>query len=426
MKKIFLSTMIAMALATGASAGPAKMSIAVLELDANGVAGSEARALTDRLRAGLFTVGKFDVMEREKMAALLSERKLTAAGVDSMKSIIEIGRTISVNGMVSGSIGRLGNKYLLNVRLVDVETGMILATATEECRCPLEDLPAAMDKVAQLLAGRENQVEFIVQYYDRSNTAKGNFYIKSEPAGATVYLNDKMIRNVVTPLTIEDLPSGNYTVKAEKEKYAKSIDVTLRINEFKRIDLVMEKKQGKLSVSAGVPQADVYLSGQFMGKTPLTVNAVDLGTYTLQVKKEGYLEFTKQVEISDIEEARLEVNFVKPGPLKVMSTPMEAEVWLDNEYKGATPMVLTGLSLETHCLELRREGYAAFRDTITLVSDQETKVEPTLVLLKVTRPAVAKNEPPEGVGNKFDKSLKWITIGGATVFAVIVGLVLAR
>ena len=426
MERILLSAMIALALAAGAYAGPEKMSIAVLELDASGVAGSEARALTDRLRDGLFTTGKFDVMGRETMDTLLNKRKPAAVGADSMKSVIEIGRTISVNGMVSGSIGRLGSNYLLNVRLVDVETGMILAAAAEECRCPLEDLPAAMDKVAQRLCGRENQAESVVRYYNRDSRNRGNFYIKSEPAGATVYLNNKMIRNVVTPLTIEDLPGGNYSVRAEKEKFAKTSDVPLSTNEFKKIDLVLEKKQGKLNVSASIPQADVYLGGQFMGKTPLTINTVDVGAYSLQVKKEGYLEFVKQVEVSDIEEARVEADLVKPGPLKVMSTPMEAEVWLDNEYKGATPMVLTGLPLETHCLELRKEGYAPFRDTLTIVSDQETKVEPTLVLLKAPRPAAEKNVPPEGVGNKFDKSLKWITIGGAAVFALILGLVAGR
>jgi len=426
MKKYCVSMMTAMVLAVYVFAEPDKMSIAVLELDANGVADNEARALTDRLRIELFTIGKFDVMEREKMDAILSEQKLTAAGIDSMKSIIEIGRIISVNGIVSGSIGKLGAKYLLNVRLVDVETSMILATATEECSCPLEDLTTAMDKVAQRLAGVEKRAEFTIQYYDRNNIARGNFYIKSDPAGATVYINDKMIRNVVTPLTIEDLPSGNYKIKAEKEKYTRSLDVSLRTNEFRKIDLVLEKKQGKLAVTANVPQSDVYLNGQFLGKTPLTADALDLGAYTLRVKKAGYFEFTKQVDISDLEETRLEVKLIKPGPLKVLSMPMEAEIWIDHEYKGATPMVLSDLSLETHLLELRKDGYAVYSDTITFTSDQETKVEPTLTPRAVARPDSTRDGQPAGIGNKFDKTLRWITIAGATAFAVIVGLVLGR
>jgi TolB-like protein len=257
MKKYPLSMMIVMAFVIYVFAEPARMSIAVLELDANGVARNEARALTDRLRAELFTIGKFDVMERDKMVAILSEQQLLAAGIDSARSVIEIGRIIRVNGIVSGSIGKLGSKYLLNARLVDVETSMILATATEECACPPEELITAVDKVAQRLAGVEKRAEFTIRYYDKSAVARGNFYIKSVPAGATVYINDKMIRNVVTPLTIEDLPVGNYKITAEKEKYSKSLDVSLQNNEFRKIDLVMEKKQGSLDISANIPQSDV-------------------------------------------------------------------------------------------------------------------------------------------------------------------------
>jgi hypothetical protein len=275
-------------------------------------------------------------------------------------------------------------------------------------------------------AAGEDRAGSTVSYSGKSGSGKGNFYIKSEPAGATVFLNGKMVRNVVTPLTIEDLPAGAYTIRAEKEKFARSVDAALRASEFRRIELVLEKKKGRLCVTTEPPQADVYLGGEFKGKTPLTLDAVDVGEYTLQVKKEGFLEYAKAVEISDVGETRLEAGLVKPGPLKVMSTPMEAEVWLDNVYKGATPMVLSGLSLETHCLELRKNGYAVFYDTLTLGSDRETKVEPTLVLLPVPRPAALAGGREEGVGNRLDRSFKWITVAGGVIFAVIAGVVLAR
>lgn len=57
-----------------------------------------------------------------------------------------------------------------------------------------------------------------------------------------------MIRNVVTPLIIEDLPSGNYRISAEKVDSAKSADVSLGTNEFRKITLILEKKQGRLTI----------------------------------------------------------------------------------------------------------------------------------------------------------------------------------
>jgi TolB-like protein len=424
MKKYLLIMMTVLAAAAYVFAGQAVMSIAVLDLDANGVAGNEARDATDRLRSELIAINKFEVMGRGRMDTLLAGRKEGDAA--SMKNLIETGRDLGVNGVVSGSIGRIKGGYLLSALLVDVETGMILATATEEFGSADGELAPVMNRAAQRLAGVEKRAEFTVSYYDKSNAAKGNFYIKSEPAGATVFLNGKMIRNVVTPLTIEDLPSGDYRISAEKVDSAKSADVSLRPNEFRKITLVLEKKQGRLSVGANVPQSDVYLNGQFLGKTPVTVNALDLGAYTLLVRKEGFIDFTKQIRISDLEQAAVEAELVRPGPLKVLSTPMEAEVWLDNEHKGATPMVLDNLPPGTHVLELRKEGYAVRTDTVEIVSDREVKVEPVLEPLKGPGHAAGLDKGQTGVGGGFDKTMKWLTIGGSAAFAVILGIVLAR
>jgi TolB-like protein len=417
MKNILRLSLAALAiLAAAAQAENTKMTVAVLQLDANGVAYGEARALTDRLRAELFAIGRFDVLEREKVDALIDEHKLRAAGYTA-DGLIELGRLISVDGIVSGSISRLGAKYLLNVRLVDVATGMILATAAEECSCPLEDLTAALDQVARRLTAVEKRAEFTIQYYDKNNAAKGNFYIKSVPSGATVYINDKMIRNVVTPLTIEDLPSGQYRIRAEKDNYARTMDVSLDINEFKKIDLALEKKQGSLVVNSSVPQSDVYVNGQFAGKTPLTRPVLEVGAYKVQVKKSGYIEAVREFQVADRQETRLDITLIKPGPLKVLSSPMEAEVVLDGETKGATPLVLVNLSPETHVLELRKDGYQVYRKAVVLTSDQETKVEPELDPLPGTLRDKKDAGPAAGAG--FDRAMKWITIGGGTVFAAM-------
>jgi TolB-like protein len=420
MVHIIIATLVA--LAAGVSAETNKMSIAVLQLDANGVAYGEARALTDRLRSELFGVGRFDVLERDKMDALLTEQKLQGSGYTASRGLIELGRLINVNGIVSGSIGKLGAKYLLNARLVDVETGMILATAAEECACPLEELTAVLNRVAQRLANVEPRAEFTIQYYDKSGTAKGNFYIKSAPSGATVYINDKMIRSVVTPLTIEDLPAGTYRIRAEKDNFARTTEAVLQVNEFKKIDLVLEKKQGRLEVNSTVPQSDVYLFGMFAGKTPLVIPAMEVGLYQLQVKKAGYIEVNQQVKITDALPVRVDAVLIKPGPLKVLSQPMEAEVWLDGEQKGATPLVLVNLSPEAHALELRKTGYTTYRESITLTSDQETKIEPKLNPLPGTVTAAVK-EKTTGVGSKFDNTMKWLTIGGGAAFAVVLTVI---
>ena len=86
MKKYLLIMMTVLAAAAYVFAGQAVMSIAVLDLDANGVAGNEARDATDRLRSELIAINKFEVMERGRMDTLLAGRKEGDAA--SMKNLI--------------------------------------------------------------------------------------------------------------------------------------------------------------------------------------------------------------------------------------------------------------------------------------------------------------------------------------------------
>jgi len=51
-----------------------KTSIAVLEMESNGVSQMESRALTDRLRVELFSLEKYTIVERDKMNEILDEQ----------------------------------------------------------------------------------------------------------------------------------------------------------------------------------------------------------------------------------------------------------------------------------------------------------------------------------------------------------------
>ncbi len=136
-----------------------KISIAVVDLEASGITFTEAKALTNRLRSELVNIGTFDVMERDKMSAILQEQGFQQTECVSTECIADVGKLIGVKHIVGGSIGKLGTKYLLNVQLINVETGKILATGTEECICPLEELTSAIDKIAIKLSSGEAKTD---------------------------------------------------------------------------------------------------------------------------------------------------------------------------------------------------------------------------------------------------------------------------
>ncbi len=139
---------------------PAQIPIAVLDLSAEGISGSEARTLTDRLRTELFNTGKYKVIEREMMDDILTEQGLQQSGCTSTECIVEVGRLIGVEQVVGGSIGKVGNVYSISARTISVETGQILRVATYDHTGELGDLLRfGMKNVALVLSNKRTQTD---------------------------------------------------------------------------------------------------------------------------------------------------------------------------------------------------------------------------------------------------------------------------
>jgi hypothetical protein len=63
------------------------------------------------------------------MDRVLKEQGFQASGLcDGNECAVEVGRVLGIDRMVVGSIGKIGSMYIINVRMVDVSTGEILAS----------------------------------------------------------------------------------------------------------------------------------------------------------------------------------------------------------------------------------------------------------------------------------------------------------
>lgn len=132
-----------------------KLSIAVMELDGNGVSESDLGGLSERLRAELFQTGAFDVIERSRMDDILKEQGFQQTGCTDAACAVEIGQLIGVRKIVVGSVSKVGSIYSVAIRMVDVGTGKVAKIASEDCDdCIIGNvLKVTMYNVARVLAG---------------------------------------------------------------------------------------------------------------------------------------------------------------------------------------------------------------------------------------------------------------------------------
>lgn len=180
-----------------------KINIAVLDLDGEGVTESEARIISSRLRTNLFNTNKFSVIERDAMDQILKEQGFQQSGCTTSECAVEVGKLLGVRLIVAGEIGKLTDLYALSIRLIDVESGKILRTATEDCECSIKEvLTESVKKVSEILSGEKVQE---VSYQENSLDAESKF---TRPFGFNI-----------TPFAAHDFSTNNQIVFSAKIQY---------------------------------------------------------------------------------------------------------------------------------------------------------------------------------------------------------------
>ena len=120
--------------------------------------------------------------------------------------------------------------------------------------------------------------------------------IASEPAKATVFIDDKYAG--VTPLTVQDLKPGHHFFKLTKRDHLPETKlVELLYAEEKLTFTLALKPKGTIAVTSEPAEADVYIDGEYEGKTPLEKADVDANPYSVRVEKEHFVPWETEIEV---------------------------------------------------------------------------------------------------------------------------------
>lgn len=130
-------------------------SIAILDFEGIGVSNQEALILTKRTGTYLVQLGHHQVIERGQMEQILLEQDFQLTGCTSDECAVEIGRLLGAQQMLAGSIGKFGTSYTIDMKIIDVETGRVLRTASYDSEGSINllltvGLPAAVRRIAGL------------------------------------------------------------------------------------------------------------------------------------------------------------------------------------------------------------------------------------------------------------------------------------
>jgi branched-chain amino acid transport system substrate-binding protein len=102
-----------------------KPRISILSLEGRNVNETDTLILTELISSSIIRTRHYQVIEAGQRDKILAEAKFSMTGLTE-ENQIEIGKLLAARKMIAGSISLLEEKYLLNIRILDVETGETL------------------------------------------------------------------------------------------------------------------------------------------------------------------------------------------------------------------------------------------------------------------------------------------------------------
>ncbi len=280
-----------------------------------GVTKADAASLADRFTEKLIGTGRFRVMERNEMDLILREQgfQQTGACLDN-ECLVEIGQLIAVQKIIAATVGKVGGMYSVSVKILDVKTGAIEKNVSEDCDCTIEELMTViMERLAKKLAGievGESSKKIEIKRGDAS------LFVKTEPEGARVYLNGKLMDGV-TPVTLSNLTAGKYNVKTTKGDLEAISKVTLEAHKVTKVNLSLSKKKTVLKISSNPSEAEVYIDGKPGIKkspdktTPAIFEGIKAGKYAITLFKVGYKDTSFFFDLQPNQSSDIIINMEK-------------------------------------------------------------------------------------------------------------------
>jgi hypothetical protein len=307
-----------------------------------------------------------------------------------------IGQTINIFATLSPS-AQTGN-----IQVVSSPGGATVTldrSRTETTPYTFMNIPVGSHEISVYLSGyntfytnvnvNRGQTAYINAVLNPS-VSTGNLQVSSNPSGAAVYV-DSIYRGV-TPTVVGNLYPGSHSVLLSRAGYRDwvgTVSIAGGSTTYLSPTLVLELQPtyATVSITSDPPGASVYGDGVYVGQTsashPLTFTDVIPGTHTLLISKQGYQDYTTTRTVVAGQNYNLDV-ILPPvpnpttGSISAVSSPSGAEVYLDNAFRGLTPVTLDSLNPGSYTVLLKLSGYSDWSATARVAAGQTTRLDATL------------------------------------------------
>jgi len=227
------------------------------------------------------------------------------------------------------------------------------------------------------------------------NPQSGSLSVSSTPKGAGLYVDG--IYQGETNQIVGGLAVGSHTVTlklAGYQTYTNTYVVNYAQTTYVSVTMtpVQNPTTGAMTVISSPSGAAVYVNGNYQGITtqgsdPLDVLDLTPGTYTVLLKKNGYQDYTTTAKVTAGQTTQVVATLQAGGgtsgtvSAEISSTPEGADVYINNLYKGVTPLAFQNVPVDTsqtYTIMIKLDGYNPYTTSGTVTPGQYIQINAAL------------------------------------------------
>ena len=205
-------------------------------------------------------------------------------------------------------------------------------------------------------------------------------YIEVDPGQATIEITGGFSVKLADRYLMRQ---GTYQVTVSYPRYYPfSVELIVSEEQNQMFSYALQRLPGHLNVTAASNTgAEIWIDGEFRGYSPAQVRNLTHGSHMLEIIADRYLPFSSEVIIEGLDQEQdFEAQLVPAwSDVSFTSSPPGAEVWVNEEAVGSTPLT-TDILQGDHAVRIKLAGFKAWTERLS-INPNESIVIPLIELV---------------------------------------------